>query len=165
MNSCLAVYWAETSMPGVVQQDVLREMFVAAQFGMGSKASRQIAQATARLSGDAQHPGIAAAIRNSQDAAAILADMYRKRDQAIATSASGSSTAGESVEQLERQIAEWQAKLRDTDEELQATMPRYDPVLQAPAPATDVLALLHPGEALVMLTLADFGRLGIPTPQ
>lgn len=152
---CLDIYAAEAERQKDQRQALLAEMFTAAQLAQGGITSQQIAQATARLSENSRDPKVAAAIRRRQDASATLADLYRNRDELAEAQHEGAviPQSGTTGAELDKQIADAQAALADADAALQAAAPNYGQLVQQVVSAKDVLAVLHPNEALAAITL------------
>ncbi len=154
MAGCLDAYAAAAARKQDQRQELLTEMFTAAQLAQGGITSQQIAQATARLSENARDPKVAEAIRHRQDASVKLSDLYRRRDELAEAKRQGtpSASAGPDMDQA---ISEAQATLADADAALQAASPNYGQLVQQVVPAQDVFAALHPNEAFVALTLSE----------
>jgi CHAT domain-containing protein len=145
---------------GAQNQALLAEMFTAAQLGQGGITSQQIAQATARLQENARDPHVAEAIRRREDASGKLQALYTLRDaQASATQGAGggagggagASATGASAT-IDAEIKKTQSELADADSALQAASPKLGQLEQDVVPAAQVLAALHPHEALVEIT-------------
>ena len=143
LQPCLALYAAAAS--GAEAQARLAAMFELAQLTRGSVTSRQIQQAAARLTENARDPAVADAIRRLQDGTAELNELLRAR----ATPGAEADAAG-----LEARIDHARAAVAEADSALQAASPRYGELVQDVVPASAVLALLHPGEAYVGITLS-----------
>ena len=159
LNPCLDVYAdAATKQPGQ-RQALLAEMFTASQLAQGGITTQQIAQATARLQENARDPRVAEAIRKRQDANSALQALYRERDALTTTgqaTAPGAAPArGSAVSDLDKQISAAQAALAAADSALQAASPNYGQLVQQVAPASAVLAALHPHEAFASIVLGD----------
>jgi CHAT domain-containing protein len=154
MAGCLDVYAAAAEQHQGQPQELLTEMFTAAQLGQGGITSQQIAQATARLSENARDPKVAEAIRHRQDASVKLSDLYRKRDELAEAKKQGMPSANAAAD-LDQAISDAQATLSDADAALQAASPNYGQLVQQVVPAQDVFAALHPDEAFVAITLSD----------
>ena len=157
---CLDAYAAAAgAAPDRTQnQALLAEMFTAAQLGQGGITSQQIAQATARLQENARDPHVAEAIRRREDASSKLQGLYTLRDAQASTTqgAGGGAGAGASATgasaAIDAEIKKTQADLADADSALQAASPKLGQLEQDVAPAAQVLAALHPHEALVEIT-------------
>ena len=152
---CLDAYAAESQKQGAKSQELLAEMFLAAQLAQSSITSQQIAQASARLLEGGRDPRAAEAIRAQQDTTANLADLYRQLDEA-SHPARGTAPTGNRAD-LEKQVAAAQSAVADADTALQAASPNYGQLVQQVVPAADVFAALHQGEALSAITLTDKG--------
>ena len=162
---CLDAYAAAAAAAGTngtQNQALLAEMFTAAQLGQGGITSQQIAQATARLQENARDPHVAEAIRRREDASGKLQALYTLRDaQASATQGAGggagggggagASATGASAT-IDAEIKKTQSELADADSALQAASPKLGQLEQDVVPAAQVLAALHPHEALVEIT-------------
>jgi CHAT domain-containing protein len=163
---CLDAYAAAAAADAAQRQALLAEMFTAAQLGQGGITSQQIAQATARLQENARDPHVAEAIRRREDASSKLQALYTLRDaqasaaQGAGTGAgtgagagagAGASATGASAA-IDAEIKKTQADLADADSALQAASPKLGQLEQDVAPAAEVLAALHPHEALVEIT-------------
>ncbi|HET6198419.1 MAG TPA: CHAT domain-containing protein, partial [Acetobacteraceae bacterium] len=155
MASCLDIYAAAAAKQK--DQQLLAEMFTAAQLAQGGITSQQIAQATARLSENSRDPKVAEAIRHRQDASAKLSDLYRKRDELAEAQKAGASVAAGATAgaDLDKQIADAQTTLADADAALQAASPNYGQLVQQVVPVKDVFGALHPNEAFAAITLSD----------
>ena len=150
---CLDAYAAAAASGDAAQrQALLAEMFIAAQLGQGGITSQQIAQAAARLQENARDPHVAEAIRRRQDASSQLQSLYTQRDaQLAAAPVTGGAPAGDTTA-IDSQIKKTQADLAEADSALQAASPKLGQLEQEVVPADQVLAALHPHEALVEIT-------------
>ena len=151
---CLDAYAAAASADAAQRQVLLAEMFTAAQLGQGGITSQQIAQATARLQENARDPKVAEAIRRREDASSKLQALYTLRDAHI-TAAQGAGAGGAAAidtAAIDSQIKKTQTELADADTALQAASPKLGQLEQEVVPAAEVLAALHPHEALVEIT-------------
>jgi CHAT domain-containing protein len=149
---CLDAYAAAASGDVAQRQTLLAEMFIAAQLGQGGITSQQIAQAAARLQENARDPRVAEAIRRREDASSKLQALYTQRDaQASAAQGAGAAPAADTTA-IDTQIKETQTALADADSALQAASPKLGQLEQEVVPASQVLAALHPHEALVEIT-------------
>ncbi len=153
MLPCLDAYAAEAGRTAGNRQPLLAEMFAAAQVVQGGITTRQIALAAARLTGDSKNPRVGEAIRRQQDAGLAVADLQSRLD-AASRDASGPRRIGNDPAELARQLAGAQSALADSEAALQAAAPNYGQLVQQVVDAKDVLAALHPGEALVSFALA-----------
>jgi CHAT domain-containing protein len=142
---CLSAYAAEAARDPAQRQTLLADMFAASQLVQGSITSRQIAEASTRLSETARDPKVGAAIRRQQDANLAVADLQQRAQAAPA----GTPAA----EDLAKQLTAAQATLADASAALQAASPNYGQLVQESVPAADVLAALAPGEAFVSMVL------------
>ncbi len=155
---CLDAYAAAASGDAAQRQVLLAEMFTAAQLGQGGITSQQIAQATARLQENARDPKVAEAIRRREDASSKLQALYTLRDahvtaaQGAGTGAGAGGAAAVDTAAIDSQIKKTQTELADADTALQAASPKLGQLEQEVVPAAEVLAALHPHEALVEIT-------------
>src|ERR1700722_9678465 len=85
MAPCLSAHGAEAGG----NQDLLAEMFTAAQVAQGSITSEQITEASARLRENSRDPKVASAIRTWQDASDRLDGLFGQRDQLAAARQQG----------------------------------------------------------------------------
>ena len=152
---CLNIFGVAADADSAHRQALLATMFEAAQLAQGGITGNQIAQATARLAEGARNPKVAVAIRRRQDAGTNLTDLERARDARVQGAAAGGPAAD--TTDLDRKITAARANLADADTALQAASPNYQQLVQEVVPASDVLALLHPGEAFVAVDLDDTG--------
>ncbi len=152
MAPCLRAY-----ANGNGDQNVLAEMFAAAQLAQGGITSQQIAQASATLAENARNPKVAEAIRLQRDLKSQLDGLYGKRDDLAQTLKQGGNQPSlqERATELEKTIDETQRKAADADAALQAASPNYGQLVQETVKPADVFAALHPNEAFVALTLSD----------
>ncbi|MBR0682610.1 CHAT domain-containing protein [Roseomonas eburnea] len=135
-------------------QTLLAEAFEAAQLAQGSITTTQIARAAARLSESARNPAAGAAIRQRDEAGRRLATLYRARDEASVAAGRG---GGPSVQDLDSQISEAQEALIEADQAAQTAAPGFAQLLQSVASASEVFAMLEPGEALASVFLPPEG--------
>lgn len=155
MAACLVAYADAAELHKDQQNTLYAEMFTAAQLSQGGITSQQIAQATARLQENARDPRVSDAIRRRQEASTKLQDLYRQRDDLAAARRQSGTAPGTDPATLDKRIKDAQAALADSDQALQAASPNYGQLVQQVAPASAVLAALHPGEALASFTLND----------
>jgi len=139
-------------LAGTGTPEGLAEAFEAAQVAQGGVTATQIATAAARLQAGARNPAVADALRRREAADRALAVSYRARDAAAAEGGRADLSA------LNARIAEAEAAAADADGAAQAAAPGYAQLVQSVATATEVLAALAPGEALVATTLPDTRR-------
>ena len=158
LDPCLDALASEAARnPGNAQQ-LLAEMFEAAQTARSNVSSQLIAQAAARLQAGTRNPAVASAIRRRQDAAETLAGLYRARDLQEQRRPPGMlpyQLPQIDAAELDRQVAKAQSELSDSDAALQEAAPNYPQLVQQVTPARDVLAALHPGEAFAGITITD----------
>jgi CHAT domain-containing protein len=160
LEPCLASESASADRDPSRAPALRAQMFETAQLAQGSITSRQIGEAAARLEAGTHDPKVAEAIRRRQDAAEILADLYRRRD-ALAHPAPpdtvSPAAADVSPAELDKRIVAAQNELSDADTALQAAAPNYGQLVQQVVPAADVLKALAPGEAFAAITLTAHG--------
>ena len=149
---CLDAYAAAAAADATQRQALLAEMFTAAQLGQGGITSQQIAQATARLQENARDPHVAEAIRRREDASSKLQALYTQRDAKASAAQGAGAGAVADTTAIETEIKKTQADLADADSALQAASPKLGQLEQEVAPAAQVLAALHPHEALIEIT-------------
>ena len=77
MASCLDVYAHEADAQKDKRQELLGEMFTAAQLAQGSITSQQIAQASATLAENSRDPKVGDAIRKQRDLKGKLDNLYQ----------------------------------------------------------------------------------------
>ena len=158
MAPCLDVYAEAAARQKDQAQQLLAEMFTAAQLAQGGITSQQIAQASATLAENARNPKVGEAIRLERDLKAKLDTLYSQRDDIAQFQRQGTPATPEMAAQaaaLDKQITDTQAKLADADAALQAASPNYGQLVQQVVTAQQVFAALHPGEAFAALSLAD----------
>jgi CHAT domain-containing protein len=158
MAPCLDVYAAAAERQKDQAQQLLAEMFIAAQLAQGGITSQQIAQASATLAENTRNPKVGEAIRLQRDLKGKLDTLYSQRDDMTQAQRQGTPTNPEIAAQaaaLDKQIDETRAKLADAGAALQAASPNYGQLVQEVVSAKDVFAALHPGEAFVAIALAD----------
>jgi len=151
IGPCLDVFAdAASTTPG--QAEALHgEMFEAAELAQGSVTALEISQAAARLSTSASNPKVAEAIRAQQDQSAKLAALYEQRDSFTKTQASGQS-AGVTLADIDKQIAQANAALQQDDLAVQAAAPNFGQLVQQVVSAADVLKALRPDEGFLGIT-------------
>jgi CHAT domain-containing protein len=157
MAACLDVYAKAADADKSSSQELLAEMFTAAQLAQGGITSQQIAQASATLAENSRDPKVGEAIRRQRDLKSKLDELYSKRDdltQAQKAGAAGPEVTAQAAA-LDKQIDESQTQLADADASLQAASPNYGQLVQQVVTAQDVFTALHPGEAFASLTLSD----------
>ncbi len=158
---CLAVYANAAEREPARRDALFGEMFEASQLGQGSITSRQIAEAAARLAVNAKDPKVAGAIRDKQDAANALSDLYRERDILAAQqqnpNALNQPAITTSPAELEKQISAARARLAEADQTLQAAAPNYGQLVQQVVTAKEVFGALAPGEAFAEIALDPTG--------
>ena len=158
MAPCLDVYAEAANKQKDQAQQLLSEMFTAAQLAQGGITSQQIAQASATLAENARNPKVGEAIRQQRDLKGKLDTLYSQRDDLTQGQQKGAPSNPEIVAQaaaLDKQIDETRAKMADADAALQAASPNYGQLVQQVVSAKDVFAALHPGEAFSTIALAD----------
>jgi CHAT domain-containing protein len=158
METCLAAFATIAQKDTAQRQALLAEMFEVAQLAQNSITSQQIARATARLAENARDPRVGEAIRRREDANSKLADLYRARDTLDDARRSGVQTSPEETADLDKKIIDALANEADADAALQEASPNYGQLVQQVVKASDVLAILRPGEAFAATVLgADTG--------
>lgn len=156
MNGCLEAFAADAASGGGGRQDLLRDMFQAAQLVRGSTTSQQIQQASARLAAGGSDGKVAEAIREQQDATARLADVRRRRENLLQTG-QGAASAKTQVAVLDKDEGEALLALASRESALQAAAPNYSQLVQQAASADEVLKALRPGEAFASIVLTPNG--------
>ena len=150
---CLDAYAAAAAADAAQRQALLAEMFTAAQLGQGGITSQQIAQAAARLQENARDPHVAEAIRHREDASSKLQALYTQRDAQMSAGGAGANgVPSADTTAIDNQIKKTQADLADADSALQAASPKLGQLEQEVVPSSQVLAALHPREALIEIT-------------
>lgn len=150
---CLDAFAAEAAKAsGPARQDILGQMFLAAQLVRSSQTEQQISQASARL-GASRDSKVAAAIRDQQDAATALATIKRQEAQAAAAAQAGQPVRPTSGPSLADQDKAATDALAAKELALQAAAPNFGQLVQQVTSAGDVLALLGPDEAFASVTL------------
>lgn len=150
---CLnAEYQAAQADPGSAQAHY-GKMFRMAELAQGSVTSQEIAEASARLAANARDPKVAAAIRARQDAAAALAQAYRQRDEVQQNQDADARALEAALAASNRRIVAANEQLQQADLAVQAAAPNYGSLIQQVVPPQAVLALLHPREAYLGITL------------
>jgi CHAT domain-containing protein len=158
MAPCLDAYGAAAAQQKDKAQELLGEMFIAAQLAQGSITSEQIAQASATLAENARNPKVGDAIRKQRDLKGQLDTLYSQRDDLVQAQRQGAPSNPEIVKKaadLDKQIDATQAQLRDAESALQAAAPNYGQLVQQVVTAEQVFAQLHPGEAFVSISLTN----------
>jgi CHAT domain-containing protein len=157
MAACLDVYAHEADAQKARRQELLAEMFTAAQLAQGSVTSQQIAQASATLAENARDPKVGDAIRKERDLKGKLDNLYSRRDDLQQLQKQGGATAEVTAQAaaLDKQIEETRAQLRDAESALQAAAPNYGQLVQEVTSAADVFKALHPNEAFASISLSD----------
>lgn len=158
MAPCLDVYAAAAERQKDQAQQILAEMFTAAQLAQGGITSQQIAQASATLAENARNPKVGEAIRLQRDLKGKLDNVLSQRDDLTQSQKQGAPNSPEIAAQaaaLDKQIDETRAKMADADAALQAASPNYGQLVQQVVSAKEVFAALHPSEAFVSISLAD----------
>ena len=154
MTGCLDAFASEGAAGS--RQDVLRDMFQAAQLVRGSTTSQQIQQASARLAAGSGNGRVAAAIRDQQDAATHLADVRRRRE-GLLQNGQASASAKTQLAALDKEESEAVQALAGKESALQAAAPNYSQLVQQAATADEVLKALRPGEAFASIVLTPNG--------
>ena len=155
IDPCLAAYAALTAQDPAHSQELLAEMFEAAQLGQSGITSQQIARATARLAENARDPRVGEAIRRRESVSNTLAELYRQRDVLEQARRSGVQPNEEAAAALDKKITENMAAEIDAETALQVASPNYGQLFQQVVPAKAVLAQLRTGEAFVATVLSD----------
>ncbi len=127
-------------------------MFEVSQLAQGSITSRQISQASARLTENARDPKVAALIRLRDDQSAKLSDLYESRDDLKSGPQTKDSAAADA--DLAKRIAALQQEQAKTEADLQAASPNYGQLVQQVVATADLFRVLHPGEAFVATPLS-----------
>ncbi len=154
---CLDVYAHEADVQKDAAQELLAEMFTAAQLAQGSITSQQIAQASATLAENAHDPKVGDAIRKERDLKGKLDNLYSERDDLQQLQKQGAATPELTAHAaaLDKQIEETRTQLQDAESALQAAAPNYGQLVQEVVSASDVFKVLHPNEAFASTTLSD----------
>ncbi len=158
MAPCLDIYAAAADKQKDQAQQLLAEMFTAAQLAQGGITSQQIAQASATLAENSRNPKVGEAIRLQRDLKGKLDTLYSQRDDITQAQRAGTPSNPEIVAQtaaLDKQIDDTRAKLADADGALQAASPNYGQLVQQVVTAQEVFAALHSGEAFAAISVAD----------
>ncbi len=158
MAPCLDVYAEAAGQQKDQAQQLLAEMFTAAQLAQGGITSQQIAQASATLAENTRNPKVGEAIRLQRDLKGKLDNLLSQRDDLTQGQLKGAPSNPEIVAQaaaLDKQIDETRAKMADADASLQAASPNYGQLVQQVVTAQEVFTALHPGEAFVAIALAN----------
>jgi len=158
MAPCLDVYALAAEAQKDRPQELLAEMFTAAQLAQGSITSEQIAQAAATLAENTRDPKVGEAIRKQRDLKGKLDTLYSQRDDLTQAQRQGAPSNPEIVARaaaLDKDIEQTRAQLQDADSSLQAASPNYGQLVQQVVTAQQVFASLHPGEAFAAITIAD----------
>ncbi len=153
MQPCLGVYAARAAESGAGSQQLLAEMFAAAQLTRGTVTDQEIRRTAVRMAAGDAGPGISEAIRKQQDAERMLGDLLRERD-AVDPSRSDAGAATK-VADLDKSISAARESLADADGAVQAAAPNYQQLVQQPVTPGDVFGALRPGEAFVAITLSN----------
>ncbi len=131
------------------QSPLHAEMFEVAQLVRGTVTTQTIALAAARLSaGDDMAAGV---LRDLQDA-------QRERDRLneMMTRLQGNpDTLATALDALNRQLAQTAARIGELEVQLQAALPRYNLLIDAPVRSAEVAGLLEPDEALVQILVGE----------
>jgi CHAT domain-containing protein len=136
---------------------VHEEMFEAAELAQGSVTSRQIAEASARLSENARDPKVSALIKERADLKAHLADLLAEQQENTPAASAGVQTgpAPKADPALEAEIAKAREALAEKNSALQAASPNFGSLVQESVTAHDVMVALRPGEVFCSIMLAD----------
>ncbi|MFO1155047.1 MAG: CHAT domain-containing protein [Rhodospirillales bacterium] len=138
---------AEAARDPSARQRLFAEMFAVGQLVQTTQTAQTIALASARLSSSDRQVG--ALIRELQDA-------RQKRDavnQALAAARTDPAVLGPQLEALEERWRTLNGTIADVERRVQAAAPRYNLILDTPAPTEAVLAALRPDEALYQVML------------
>jgi CHAT domain-containing protein len=152
LEPCLDSYAALAPKAPDGGQALLAEMFEVSQLAQSSITSRQISQASARLTENARDPKVAALIRARDDQSARLSDLYEARDEL--KSGPQTKETADSDADLAKRIAALQQEQARTEADLQAASPNYGQLVQQVVATSDLFHVLHPGEALVATVLS-----------
>ncbi len=155
MAPCLDVYGAAAERQTDSRQELLEEMFTAAQLAQGGITSQQIAQASATLAENSRDPKVGELIRKERNLKSRLDVLYTKRDDQTQAKRQGAVVPDAQAAELDKQISDAQAQLADADAALQAASPNYGQLVQQVVAAPEVYAALHPNEAFAAIALSD----------
>jgi CHAT domain-containing protein len=131
-------------------QKALADMFALSQLAQGSITSRQIALASARLAEGARDPKVAEAISERDAASDRLDALYRKRIDLADDKANAVALAA-----LDGDIRKAREVLQNAGQAVQEASPGFAALVQDSVAASDVQALLQPGEAVAVMVLGD----------
>ncbi|MDR3521635.1 MAG: CHAT domain-containing protein [Acidocella sp.] len=153
IGPCLDVFADAAKVDPANAQTLHGEMFEAAELAQGSVTAREIGEAAARLSSSSSNPRVAAAIRAQQDDQAKLASLYEERDRFVkAPGAAASATPGETLADIDKQIAAANRNLQADNQAVQAAAPNFGQLVQQVVSAQDVLKALRPDEGFLGIT-------------
>ncbi|HQT38228.1 MAG TPA: CHAT domain-containing protein [Acidocella sp.] len=153
IGPCLDVFADAAKAAPADAQSLHSEMFEAAELAQGSVTAREIGEAAARLSTSSSSPKVAAAIRAQQDASAKLASLYEERDRFTKSSSAATAAApGESLADIDKQIAAANSTLQQDEQAVQAAAPNFGQLVQQVVSAQDVLKALRPDEGFLGIT-------------
>jgi CHAT domain-containing protein len=148
IGPCLASYDAAAAARPAEAEALHGKMFAAAELAQGSVTAQEIGAAAARLSTSASNPKVSAAIRAQQDDSAKLAALYQQRDNF----SKATTTQGETLAGLDKEIARTTAALKQDDLAVQAAAPNFGQLVQQVVSAGDVLRALRPDEGFLGIT-------------
>ena len=151
LQPCLEIFASQAAAAPDGGQSVLSEMFEMSQLAQGSITSRQISQASARLTENARDPKVAALIRLRDDQNARLGDLYEARDD-LKSGPQAKDAAADA--DLSKRIAALQRDQARTEADLQAASPNYGQLVQQVVATKDLFRVLHPGEAFIATPLS-----------
>jgi CHAT domain-containing protein len=157
IQPCLAAYAAAAQTHPTERQALFREMFEGAQLAQSSQSTRQLQEVAARL---AARPEVGDAIRRREDAAEVLAELYRNRDLSMQGRVAGVAPAPglpDDSAKLDRLIFDSQRELEEADRTLQQAAPAYGQLIQEVISAKSVFDALRPDEAYVDIVLSTKG--------
>lgn len=155
MAPCLNVFAKIADRQPDHRQQLLDEMFVAAQLAQSSITSLQIAQASATLAENARNPKVAELVRKERDLKGKLDVLYSRRDEMFQARKQGAPVTTAASASLDKQIRETRAQLADVDSALPAAAPNYGQLVQQVVSASAVFSALHPNEAFVSISLGE----------
>jgi CHAT domain-containing protein len=153
MAPCLEAYAVTAASAGAGAQARLAAMFEAGQQVRSSQTNQQIQQAARRMTESTRNPKAAQIARDLDQCEAQRDDLERQRLLA-AQPANGAPDAA-AVAKLDTEDAA-KTKECDSDEDtLQAASPSYLQLVPKVVSASEVMAVLRPGEAFVATVLSE----------
>ncbi|MBK8175111.1 MAG: CHAT domain-containing protein [Rhodospirillales bacterium] len=135
--------------------ELFAAMFAAGQLVRGTVTGQTIALAAARLAASDSESG--SLIRGLQDA-------RRRRDalaQTLAEAQASPTTLPPQITMVEQQLAAANADVARLGRSVQAAMPRYNQLIDAPVDIGQALAARHPDEALAQILVGRDGSVGL----